>query len=61
MKFTIDGALTDSWSGDESWDRVSYPVSGGPHTFEWKYEKDSSDLAGEDTAWIDDVTVGPTP
>lgn len=61
LKFSIDGVLTDEWSGDVSWDTVTFQIPGGDHIFEWIYEKDSSASSGDDTTWIDDVSIGPMP
>ena len=59
LKFYIDGAEQDKWSGEEDWDEVSFPVTEGSRTFEWTYSKDGSASDGEDAAWIDDI-VFPT-
>jgi hypothetical protein len=56
LKFYIDGAEQGTWSGEEDWAEVSFPVTAGRRTFEWAYSKDSSSSDGADTAWIDDIT-----
>lgn len=53
--FRIDDQQIDGWDGLTDWMEVNYPVSAGLHTFSWSYEKDQSNSANEDTAWIDDV------
>jgi len=55
LKFYIDGVEKGSWSGDEDWTEVSFPVTEGTRTFEWTYSKDGSMAEGDDTAWIDDI------
>jgi len=55
LKFYIDGAEQDKWSGEEDWAEVSLPVTEGRRTFKWTYSKDGSVSEGEDTAWIDDI------
>ena len=55
LKFYIDGVGKGEWSGEEEWAEVSFPVPGGPRTFEWTYSKDGSESEGHDTAWIDDI------
>jgi hypothetical protein len=55
LKFYIDGAEKDKWSGQEDWAEVSFPVTAGRRTFEWTYSKDGSASEGQDTAWIDDI------
>ncbi|NLX12424.1 MAG: hypothetical protein GXY44_02055 [Phycisphaerales bacterium] len=37
------------------WERVSYPVSAGPHTFKWTYAKNTQNAAGLDAASIDQI------
>ena len=68
LTFYIDGVEKDTWSGEEDWAEVSFPVTAGTRTFEWTYSKDGSASEGDDTAWIDDIVfpvVGssepPTP
>ena len=53
--FYIDGDEKGIWSGENDWVQVSFPVTAGSHTFEWRYEKDGSSEE-DDTAWIDDVS-----
>ncbi len=55
LKFSIDGVEKDTWSGEEDWAEVSFPVTAGTRTFEWTYSKDGSESFYDDTAWIDDI------
>jgi hypothetical protein len=55
LNFYIDGKLEGSWSGEEDWEQVIFPVTAGTRTFKWEYTKDPSSSGGEDTAWIDDI------
>jgi hypothetical protein len=60
FSFYIDNNLMGEWSGMITvWDRVSYPVGVGNHTFKWVYEKDDSGMAGFDCAYIDFITFPP--
>lgn len=52
LRFFIDGVQQAAWAGEQAWAQVSYAVAAGAHTFEWRYTKDSSTVAGQDTAWI---------
>ena len=61
LKCVIDGEQAGEWSGDEDWRRESFSITPGPHTVEWRYQKDSSKSEGEDTAWIDAVSFVPGP
>jgi len=53
----IDGILQGQWSDDVDWTQKVVPVTAGPHTFDWTYEKDGSSSQGADTARIDDITL----
>nr|MDK2850544.1 hypothetical protein [Candidatus Cloacimonadota bacterium] len=55
LKFYIDGVELGSWSGNQGWSEVSYPVSAGSRTFKWTYIKDGSYSTGSDAGWIDDI------
>jgi len=55
--FSIDGQEIDAWSGEMDWIYVDYPVTAGPHTFTWSYEKNVGRSHGQDTAWIDWVSI----
>lgn len=55
LKFYIDDELKKSWSGEEDWQKVSFPVPMGKHTFKWLYKKDSGGSSGSDKAWIDNI------
>lgn len=61
LMFKIDGVEQESWSGDEDWAEISFPVDEGIRTFEWTYSKDNSVSEGDDAAWIDDIvfSIGP--
>jgi len=57
LNFYIDGILQDRISGEVAWRQQVYTVSSRPHTLAWVYIKDSSDSAGADTGWIDNVEI----
>lgn len=59
LRFFIDDAEQEFWSGDLDWEQVEFGVTAGEHTFTWKYTKDGSQNGGEDCAWIDYI-VFPT-
>ena len=48
LRFYIDGAEQNKWSGTVSWSQVSFPITPGPHTFKWSYTKDLSVSSGSD-------------
>jgi hypothetical protein len=51
--FYIDNNPAGYWSGEMSWEKYTYQVSPGYHTFKWSFEKDNSNSAGSDGGWID--------
>jgi hypothetical protein len=55
LKFYINNTEMGSWSGNQAWAQMTYPVSTGANTFKWVYTKDYSTVSGYDTAWIDDI------
>ncbi|PLW97979.1 MAG: hypothetical protein C0593_07020 [Marinilabiliales bacterium] len=57
LTFYIDGGVVGSWSGEQGWDKASYPVSEGDHVFKWAYEKDYSVSNGSDCGWIDYILL----
>lgn len=59
LQFLIDNVEVGRWSGEISWGEVSYPVSPGLHTFTWIYEKDAIANAGQDRAWVDEISLPP--
>ena len=60
LKFYIDGAVQDDWSGDVAWSQAIYSVSAGDHVFKWEYMKDGSVDGGEDCAWLDNIVFPAT-
>ena len=48
-------------SGEVAWGAVSVPITAGVHTVKWSYAKDTTDVAGQDTAWIDSVVLPLAP
>ena len=59
LRFLVDGSQVSSWSGFTGPSTVSFPLTVGPHTLRWTYDKDGSVSSGLDTVWIDldDSTV----
>jgi len=55
LKFCVDGVEKGNWSGELGWQKVSYSVAEGTHTFTWTYSKDEIESRGYDSAWLDDV------
>lgn len=60
--FAVDGIERECLAGVGEWTNVSVEIAGsGEHTLRWVYQKDSSDKAGEDCAWLDEVVWTPVP
>ncbi len=57
LKFYIDGVEKGRWSGQQDWEKVTFPINEGTRTFKWEYSKDGSASSGEDTGYIDDVEI----
>jgi hypothetical protein len=56
LEFYVDGELQDRISGSEDWHQMSYTITeSGSHTIEWRYVKDWSESAGDDSGWVDFV------
>jgi methionine-rich copper-binding protein CopC len=61
LRTFVDGTMRDQWSGTTAWTMVSYPLTAGAHTIEWRYTKDASVSSGSDAVWVDDVSFGAPP
>lgn len=57
LRFLINTAELDSWSGEKDWTYASYPVEAGDQLFIWRYTKDYSVSAGSDCGWIDYIVL----
>jgi len=58
FEFRINGNLQQRWSGEVGWTRYnSSDLGPGPHTFTWTYNKDYTQKNGQDTAWVDQITI----
>ncbi|MEE4178557.1 MAG: S8 family serine peptidase [Bacteroides sp.] len=60
LEFFMDGVRLDRWSGNQDWEKFSYAVVEGVHTFQWVYVKDYSVSSGADAAWIDNIEMPAT-
>ena len=53
LKFYLDGALYETWSGNIDWTQYTLALASGTHNIKWVYSKDESASVGQDAAWID--------
>ncbi len=62
ISFIVDGVEQAFLGGVGKWGQVTVDVTGsGEHTLRWTYQKEGSDFAGEDCAWLDEVVWTPVP
>jgi len=54
---------TTQISGEVDWQHQTYYLTTGPQALQWNYTKDASLTAGQDAAWVDQVSyvLGATP
>jgi hypothetical protein len=57
LRFYVDGALKQQWSGNTGWGPYSFSIAEGTHTLEWRYSKDPSGSSGLDAAFIDNLKL----
>jgi hypothetical protein len=57
LRFLIDNAELEKWSGEQNWARVSYGIQKGSHLLKWNYTKDYSISNGGDAAWLDYIML----
>ena len=55
--FYIDGVEQFNVSGEANWAYKEVPVSEGLHTYKWSYVKDYSVSSGNDTYYIDNISL----
>ena len=53
--------LLASISGETGWEQKTFSIPAGAHTLKWVYIKDASVSDGQDAAWVDQVSFGPSP
>jgi hypothetical protein len=63
--FSINGAKVAGISGEVDWQQRTFSLDFGTNFLQWAYVKDGSFSAGQDAAWLDQVslvpgTTGPT-
>jgi subtilisin family serine protease len=63
LRFFVDGAEITQWSGEQGWAQYTRAVTGGNHTFAFRYSKDGSVVNGSDAGFVDDIVFpgGSTP
>lgn len=62
LSFSVDGGATgyEITSGQHDWVQITSVINtGGSHSLEWEYVKDTSIACGYDMAWVDGIEVIP--
>ena len=59
--FFIDGTQMGQYTGAGSWGERKFPITAGDHTFQWRYEKDSSVNNNDDCFYVDYITFYRQP
>ncbi len=55
--FLINGTEVSRWTGEQDWTLFTHNIDAGEQTLTWRYDKDETEFAGDDKAWIDDVVL----
>ncbi|HPL24006.1 MAG TPA: C25 family peptidase C-terminal domain-containing protein, partial [Candidatus Cloacimonadota bacterium] len=55
LRFYVDGAQQNEWSGNIDWTQATYNLAAGTRVLKWEYVKDYSVSSGSDCAWVDDI------
>lgn len=56
LSFSLDGAPQAAVSGNVDWTQLTFFLTPGSHPLQWAYSKDAAGSAGQDAAWLDQVT-----
>ncbi len=58
LHFAIDGTeQTRRLSGEVDWEQQTFDLPAGAHTLRWTYTKDGSISGGDDSGWVDQVSL----
>jgi hypothetical protein len=61
LRFYIGATELARIDGEVNWTFQSYPVPAGPNQLlKWRYGKSAATAAGQDRAWVDQITYTPT-
>lgn len=60
LSFYLDNAFVAEITGEVNWAQVFVPLTAGPHTLRWQYDKDVSFASGDDAGWVDQVQMPRT-
>jgi len=57
LKFFLNNAQQNQWTGETPWNRVAYSVSPGLNTFKWVFQKDDLYSDFEDAVYLDNIRL----
>ncbi len=61
LSFYIGGVQQTNVSGETDWRQQSFTAGPGPQTLKWQYAKSFFGSAGQDKAWVDQVSLSAFP
>jgi hypothetical protein len=59
LLFAIDNVSMGEWSGENDWERVTFPIKNGLSVLSWTYRKDPMSSGGVDAVWVDSIILPP--
>jgi probable HAF family extracellular repeat protein len=59
LEVAVDDAAVRCISGETEWQQANLDLPAGEHTLTWRFWKNEAGSAGEDAAWVDQLTLGP--
>ena len=59
LSVSLDGSVKKQISGDSEWMIESIIIPKGSHSLTWSYTKDESESTGQDSGWIDELSILP--
>ena len=59
LSVSLDGTIKKQISGDTEWMIESVIIPKGTHSVTWAYSKDESESDGDDSGWIDELSILP--
>lgn len=61
LHFIVDGVTVNLISGEQNWAQFNHQLPSGAHIIRFMYRKDGSLVRGDDSAWIDQLTLSTQP
>ncbi len=61
LDIAVDGAVSNTLSGEVPWQPQALSLPAGEHTLTWTFRKDDNFILGQDAAWVDQLAIGGNP